>query len=66
MAGEVKRMLDRIIELRSRGNETIARTTKTKLILKGINPSKFTVDSENDPEIIARIKQIAIELGVKI
>jgi hypothetical protein len=66
MAGQIKKMLDKIIETRSQGDRVIALTTKTKLVLKGINPEKYGDDSEDDPAVISRVKQIAQELGVAI
>jgi hypothetical protein len=66
MPGQIKKMLDQIIEERSRGDRLIALTTRTKLVLKGINPEKYDHHSEDDPETISRVKQIAEELGVTI
>ena len=64
MAGQIKKMLDQIIETRSQGELIIALTTRTKLVLKGVNPDHYGSDSKDDPEIIARVKEIAKELGV--
>ncbi len=66
MAGVIKKMLDEIIAKRSNGNITMMNLTKTKLILKGFNPDKFTNTSEDDPEIIKKIKAAAQEMGVSI
>ena len=70
MAGQIKRILDRIVEQRPQGDNVIASTTRTKLILKGINPKNYTEnyidDSEDDPETTAEVKKIANELGVII
>jgi hypothetical protein len=66
MAGQIKQMIDKIIEIRSKGNETIAATTRTKLILKGFNPDKFSADSEDDPAVLGKLKQVAGEMGVKV
>jgi hypothetical protein len=59
-------MIDTIITKRSNGNSTVAITTKTKLILKGVNPDRFTAASEDDTAVIARLETIAIELGVRL
>jgi hypothetical protein len=64
MAGQVRRMIDTIIQERSKGNVTIATTTKTKMILKGLNPDAYNNGSEDDPKVVARVKEIAAELGV--
>jgi hypothetical protein len=66
MPGQIKRMIDTIITQRSNGNTTIALTTKTKLLLKGINPDKFTLASEDDPSVVAKLRVIATELGVHL
>ncbi len=66
MPGAIKNMIDRIVEQRSHGNPPLVNTTKTKLILKGIDPAKFNATSPDDPEIMARVKQIALELNVNV
>ncbi len=66
MAGQIKRMLDSIINQRAKGNPTVALTTKTKLILKGVNPDRFSSASDDDPAFIAKVQVIAAELGMCI
>lgn len=66
MAGKVKQMIDRIIDERSRGNATIRITTIAKLTLKGIDPAKYTGADADNPEVIAKLQQIAVEMGVKL
>lgn len=63
MPGKVKRMIDSIIEQRSRGDPILLKTTKTKLMLKGINPDKFTLKSEDDPRILEKLNKLMKELG---
>jgi hypothetical protein len=57
-------MVDRIIEERSNGNETIALTTKAKITLKGVSVDKYTDASEDDPKVLANLRKIAGEMGV--
>jgi hypothetical protein len=64
MAGQIKRMIDSILQQRSKGNSTLLLTTKTKLILKGINPERFTATSPDDEDVMARVRALAAELGV--
>lgn len=64
MAGQIKKIIDRIIEERSKGNPAIAQMTIAKLILKGLNPNKFNDMSEDDPDIINRLINIAKQLNV--
>lgn len=66
MSGKIKKMIDTIIEQRSKGSPIIAGTVKIKLILKGINPDKFTIYSDDDPVIIKKLEQIAVDLGVDL
>ena len=66
MAGVIKKMLDEIIDKRSNGSITMMNLTKAKLTFKGLNPDKFSNTSEDDPEIIKKIKAAAQEMGVSI
>lgn len=66
MTGQIKMMIDTIIAKRSKGNSTVALTTKTKFILKGVNPDRFTSTSPDDPAVIAKVKAIGIEMGVSV
>lgn len=66
MPGQIKHMLDSIIQQRARGNATIALTTRTKLVLKGINPDRYDSHTEDDPATIAKVRAIAAELGVTV
>jgi uncharacterized protein YgbK (DUF1537 family) len=66
MAGRIKAMIDQIIEQRSKGNATLKLTTKTKIMLKGINPEIYTNISEDNQAVEQRLKDIALELGVTV
>jgi hypothetical protein len=66
MTGETKRMIDLIIEKRSNGYEVLKNTTRTKLIIKGFNPDRWTSQSEDDPAKIAELKQIARDMGIEL
>jgi len=66
VTGKIKKMIDTIIEEKAKGNQTLVNVTRTKLILKGINPDKFDANSEDNPEIIAKLRTLASELGVKV
>jgi len=59
-------MLDSIIEKRARGNATIALTTKTKIVLKGVAIDRYSGDSPDDAAVIAKVKAIAAEMGVAL
>ena len=66
MAGQIKKMLDQIIETRSQGDSFLALTTKTKLVLKGVNPEKYDYNSEDNPWVINEVRRIAKEMGVAL
>ncbi len=66
MAGAVKRIIDQIIEQRARGNDLLVHTTTAKLLFKGIDPSRYTSQTPDDPRILAQIKEIAKDLGVTL
>jgi len=66
MAGQIKRMIDSILEQRSKGNPIVLSTTKTKLMLKGLNPDRFTMTSPDDPDVVARVRAAAAEFGVRV
>jgi hypothetical protein len=66
MAGQVKAMIDRIIEERSKGNPILATTTRTKLILKGLDPDDYNANSPDDPMLIARLRDLAAELNISL
>lgn len=66
MAGQIKRLIDTIIETRSKNNSLLVSTTRAKLILKGINPDAYTQLTPDDPEIIAKVMQIAKDFGITL
>ena len=66
MAGQIKKMIDSILEQRSKGNQTLLLATKTKLILKGLNPDQFTASSGDDPAVLEKTRAIAAELGITL
>jgi hypothetical protein len=49
-------MIDYIIKQRAQDNPMLERVIKTKLILKGINPSKYNLQSDDDPVIIKKLE----------
>ena len=66
MPGKIKKLIETLIEIRSQGNPSIASTTRTKLLLKGIDSKKFTEQSDDDPAVINSLIQIADEMGIKL
>ncbi len=66
MAGTVKRVLDAIIAARGQNNPTFIEATRAKLILKGMNPAKFTEATPDDPAAVAKARKVAAEFGVTV
>jgi len=66
MAGKIKQTIDLIIKEKSMGDETIARLTRAKLIMMGINPHKYDIQSQDDPIIINKLFQAAKDFGLSI
>lgn len=66
MSGKVKDLIDKIIAERSKGSTTIAATTRTKLMLKGIDVDKFTKTSPDDQTVIDKLNAIAKEMNIKL
>ena len=64
MPGQVKVIIDKIIIERSKGNPTIASTTKTKLLIKGIDPDVWKENSPDDPAVLSKVRQIAQDFGI--
>ncbi|HEX2980344.1 MAG TPA: hypothetical protein VHO48_08780 [Anaerolineaceae bacterium] len=66
MAGKIKEMIDVIVADRAKGNATIALTTRTKVMLKGVNPDLYTEASPDDPVIIAKVRRIGEDFGIHL
>ena len=66
MAGQAKILIDKIIEKVSNNNPVLKTTTRTKLILKGIQPDKYTPNTPDDPEVLKKIRLIGSEFGVTL
>lgn len=66
MIGKIHQLITYIIAQRSKGNATLAATTKTKLLVMGINPDDYNENSPDDEEIIEKLLEFADEHGVEI
>ncbi|MHC1697251.1 MAG: hypothetical protein AB9919_04120 [Geobacteraceae bacterium] len=62
MAGKIRQMIDSIINQRAKDNPMLERVIKTKLILKGINPNKYTLQSEDDPVVLGKLEKMIADL----
>ena len=50
MAGEVKRLIDELMRIRSKGNPNLEPFVRVHLMLNGIDPDQYTADSPSDPK----------------
>ena len=66
MAGQLKSMIERVVQERAKGSPTLAVTTRAKLMLKGIPVNEFTELSADDPAMIQRLRVAASEMGVTV
>ena len=64
MPGMIRIMIDKIVTGRAKGNPTLIATTKTKLLLKGIDPDKFGAASPDDPVVMGKLQALAKELNI--
>lgn len=58
MAGRIRQMIDQIIDQRAKDNPMLERVIKTKLMLKGVNPKKYTMESPDDPVVIQKLERM--------
>lgn len=63
MAGKIRELIDSVIAQRAMGNPMLEKIIKTKLILKGVNPNKYTLQSDDDPVVLEKIEKMMTELG---
>ena len=56
MAGKIRQLIDFILEQKAKENPMLERVIKAKMILKGINPAKYTAQSDDDPRIISHLE----------
>ena len=62
MAGKIKKMIDSIIEQRAKGNTMLEGVIRTKLMLKGVDPKKYTLQSDDDPAILGKLEALMKDL----
>lgn len=64
MAGQIYNMIQKIVNDKSKGNQVIASSVKTKIILKGIAIDKYTPTSPDDPVVMKKLLEISKEFGL--
>lgn len=58
MSGRIKKIIDKMIDDRAKGDTAVAEMTKAKLILKGIYVDKYDNSYEDNPEVIEKLIDI--------
>ncbi len=66
LAGQIYNMIQKIVTERSRGNQVIANSVRTKIILKGIAIDKYTPTSPDDIAVMQKLREVAKEYGLII
>jgi len=66
MSGKAKAIIDTIMEQRAHGNTTLIATTRTKLMLKGINVDLYSASSNDDPAIVEKLVSIAKDMNIQL
>ncbi len=64
LAGQIYNMIQKIVAERSRGNQVIANSVRTKIILKGIAIDKYTPTSPDDFAVMQKLREVAQEYGL--
>jgi hypothetical protein len=62
MAGKIKRIIDSVIVQRAGGNPMLEKIIKTKMILKGVDPNIYTLESDDDPVVMEKLEKMLREL----
>ena len=64
-AGNVKKIIDAIIVRKGMGEPLLIINIKKKLVLKGINPAKYTCETIDDPEVLLKLRDLLNDIGIK-
>jgi hypothetical protein len=62
MAGKIRLMIDSIIQQRAKGNPMLEGVIRTKLMLKGIDAKKYTLQSDDDAAVISKLEALVKDL----
>ncbi len=66
MAGQIKHIIDQLIQRKAKGDHALEYLMHAKLALKGINVKNYDLFSEDDPIVIAKLRQISKDFGVSL
>jgi hypothetical protein len=65
LRGQIHRLLQDIIEKRSRQNPFLAKHLKAKLLLKGIDVDRYGPNTPDDPVVLDKLKKLALSMSIK-
>jgi hypothetical protein len=65
MAGEVKRLIDELMRLRSKGNPSLEPFVRVHLMLNGIDPNQYTADSPSNPQVEQTLQKMIADFRGK-
>jgi hypothetical protein len=55
MAGKVRELIEKLEQKRTKGNPNLLHFVRAQLLLKGIDPARYNKDSEDNPEVLAKL-----------
>jgi hypothetical protein len=66
MAGQIKRLIDELIELRGgNGSKGVAHFLRAHLLMKGIDPDAYDERSPDEPSKVATLEQMIQDFGTR-
>jgi hypothetical protein len=63
MAGQIRNLIDAVVEQRTKGSPSLQHFVRAQLLLRGINPDHYTRDSDDNPAVIAKLQQMVREFS---
>jgi len=66
VSGQIHILIQKLIETRAKGNPTLVSTTRTKLLMKGIKADSWDSSSPDDPAMLVKVRDAAMEMGIAI
>ena len=61
MAGKIRLIIDEFLDKRAKGNEMLSLIIQTQMLLNGVNPFRYNMQSADDPKIIAKLEKLTTQ-----
>lgn len=61
MAGKIRRLVDELIAMRSKGSPALAHFVRVNLLLRGVDPDAYGDSSEDDEAKVAIVERMIRE-----